>query len=92
MKEKKMSEIKCNVCNESVLDEMYKCDYCGYYFCVHHIESLNDGDIYGCSNCLSKYEKYDCDKCETSYDDCPFGKEYSYCYDCEEYSEKGENE
>jgi hypothetical protein len=68
------------------------CDICDKIISLSCGEILNDGDIFICNDCLSRQTKYDCDECVTSYDDCPFGKEYSYCYDCEEYREKGENE
>ncbi len=67
--------------------DIYKCETCGKITCGNCGESLNDGDTFICKECLAKQTKYDCDECKTSQDDCPFDREYGYCYDCPDYQE-----
>jgi len=74
---------------EDKLSEIIECSYCGKKVCDQDScrEDFNDGDQCGCKECIKKWTLYDCNKCKTSSDECPFNREYSTCYECPEYTE-----
>ncbi len=79
---------ECNICGDKESD-LVECETCGEYVCSDSercSETLNE-DIHYCKDCLSKQTKYNCNDCKTYEDDCPFNREYQYCYDCPEHQE-----
>lgn len=76
----------CETCGVSGHDaNILKCERCGKLCCDNCGESLNDGDSFVCYHCLKLMNKRDCNKCRKDECECPFAREYSYCYDCEDY-------
>jgi NTP pyrophosphatase (non-canonical NTP hydrolase) len=64
---------------------MYKCEICGKITCAECGEEFNDANTFICKECLSKQTRYECDECKTPEDDCPYDRDYQYCYDCPEF-------
>jgi hypothetical protein len=75
---------------EDKLSETTECSYCEKVVCDQDScrEEFNDGDQCGCNECIKTWTKYDCDKCTIAQDECPFNREYGYCYECPEYTEE----
>ena len=68
--------------------ELQECSYCEKPVCDGCSEEFNDGDAVGCNECKKSWTLHDCTKCVTPDDECPFNREYSYCYECPEYTEQ----